>query len=130
MPDTDQIEAPPVDEAEVPAEKKKTTGKPKTKTPDPLAPGMAAHLARAGAASDPGLGIGDIVIFTPTRAAHDSLRSARGVDVTGWAAMVTYIRPDGAYHLRVFRPFGLSDETVQAAVYDPNGAPGTFRLKD
>lgn len=96
---------------------KKAHAKGKVKKADPLV------------AADPDLELGDIVIFTPTQAAKDSLRSVRGIEADGWAAMVTFVRDDGVYQLRVFRPFGLADETVPSAKFDPSGAPGTFRLK-
>ncbi len=73
--------------------------------------------------------LGDDVYFSPPQAARDSLRSARGIDVTEWAAKIVFVNKDGTYQLRVFRPFGLADEVVQQAKHDPSGAPGTFRAR-
>jgi hypothetical protein len=78
----------------------------------------------------PVFALGDIVIYTPPQAAQDSLRSARGIVSKDWAAMIIYVRDDGMYQVRVFRPFGLSDEAVPSVKWDPDGAPGTIRARD
>lgn len=73
--------------------------------------------------------LGDDVYFSPPMAARDSLRSARGIVATEWAAKIVFVNQDGTYQLRVFRPFGLADEVVQQAKHDAGGSPGTFRAR-
>jgi hypothetical protein len=93
------------------------------------APRRSTLVDDAGGEGDAVFRLGDDVYFSPPQSARDSLRSARGIEVTEWAAKIVFVNKDGTYQLRVFRPFGLSDEVVQQAKHDATGEPGTFRAR-
>lgn len=115
-----------LDTAEQPAPKKRER-KPRAK------PQIDAK-AILDATAQPAYGVGDIVFYRPADAARRSLKSNRGLDVDEFAAIITYIHPEGAQRagqvsLRVFRPMGLQDETVFACTYSAEFKPDTFRVK-
>lgn len=89
---------------------------------DPPKPAVKPKAAK----SKPDL-LGATVIYTPTQAAADSLRSVRGITNPKWVGIVTLVHEDGTYALHVFRPLGMGAVDIHKCT--EGEGPNTFKVR-
>lgn len=72
--------------------------------------------------------LGATVIYTPTQAQCDSMRSIRGIIDPKFVGMVTLVHDDGQCSLHLFRPMNMG--TVDVTFCKEGEGPNTFRVRE
>lgn len=93
------------------------------------APPKIDAAAVLAATQQPEYDVGDWVLYRPHDMARATMRSGTGVDIKAFAALITFVYPDGKVCLMVFPPFGRQPLPAMAVAYSEEMKPDTFGLK-